>query len=491
MTAGRTPGERTLGDVDALFRSLADDDVAPGVAYGVIGRTGLIHAGGHGRVAAGGSRPDAATAFRIASMTKSFTAASVMLLAERGALSLADPISRHVPEFAAVRLPTSDSPQVTVGMLLSMSGGLPTDDAWADRQESMSREDFGRLLTDGVRFAAVPGTVYEYSNLGYAILGCMVAGASGLTYHEFVERHLIGPLGLTSTGFAAPAGARGGIATGHVRRDGHWEALPFSAPGVFSAIGGLFSTVEDLTRWVCWLADAFPPRDDEDPGPLSRASRRTMQQVQRVIPPSGDGEPTTLGYGFGLVIERDPVWGTVVSHNGGYPGFGSHMRWHPATGLGVVTLANARYVTGSAKAVAALRAVLTDVADPPARTDFWPETLTARAAVERLLRDWNPAEATSLFADNVELDLSLNHRQARIERMTETVGPLLEPTPSDELIRSDSPGHLVWNVHGTRGVLRCEIELNPQNPPKIQTLDVTIDERTPSTADAVPETTTT
>ena len=181
---------RAFDDVDAAFRPLVDEDVAPGVAWGVVDRTGLVHAAGHGVVRDQGPCPDATTAFRIASMTKSFTAASIMILVERGALRLADPVSRYVPEFAAVRLPTDDSPQLTIEMLMSMSSGLPTDDAWADRQESMSREEFGRLLSSGVRFARAPDSRYEYTNLAFAVLGCVVAAASGQSYHEFVDQEL-------------------------------------------------------------------------------------------------------------------------------------------------------------------------------------------------------------------------------------------------------------------------------------------------------------
>ncbi|HEX3731666.1 MAG TPA: serine hydrolase domain-containing protein [Mycobacteriales bacterium] len=156
LSARRAPSSRTLDDVDARFRSLVDDDVVPGISYGVVNRAGIVRTAGHGVAREPGPRPDATTAFRIVSMTKSFTAAAIMILVEQGALSLTDPVSRFVPEFGALRLPTSDSPQVAIGMLLSMSGGLPTDDAWADRQESMSRDAFGRLLTDGVRFVTPP-----------------------------------------------------------------------------------------------------------------------------------------------------------------------------------------------------------------------------------------------------------------------------------------------------------------------------------------------
>jgi CubicO group peptidase (beta-lactamase class C family) len=461
------PAGRVLDEADAAFRSLVDDGHTPGICYAVVGREGILRAAGHGVTRAGGPAPGAGTAFRIASMTKSFTAAAILLLAERGALAPADPVSRYVPEFGAVRLPTSDAPPVTVGMLLTMSGGLPTDDAWADRQESMDREEFGRLLAAGIRFVSTPGTAYEYSNLGYALLGCVVEAASQLSYREFVERNLIGPLGLTSTGFDASVPAPGGIATGHAWLDGRWEAQPFSPPGVFSAIGGLFSTVEDLARWVRWLADAFPARDGADAGPLSRASRREMQQIHRLVP--GEG---AVGYGYGLKAEHDPEHGLVVSHSGGYPGFGSHMRWHPGTGLGVIVLSNARYVTGRPQATAALRALLAGAARPGPAAALWPETVQARLAVERLVRDWDPAVAGAWFAGNLALDLDLPHRRAHIRDLVAAAGPLLDPAPPGELLRSDSPAHAVWPIRGANGTLRCEIRLNPQDPPRIQTLEL-------------------
>jgi CubicO group peptidase (beta-lactamase class C family) len=481
------PNGRTLDEVDKIFRSLVDEEVVPGISYGVVSREGLVHAAGHGVVREQGPCPEATTAFRIASVSKSFTAASIMLLVQRGALSLMDPVGRFVPEFRAVRLPTSDSPEVTVGMLLSMSGGLPADDAWADRQESMSRGAFGRLLNNGIRFVTAPGTTYEYSNLGFALLGCVVEAASELPYRDFVEQHLISPLGMSSTGFDTSVAAPGGIATGHMRLDGRWQAVPFSSPGVFSAIGGLFSTVEDLCLWVRWLGDAFPAREDEDTGPLCRALRREMQQAHRAIPPTrravdGANDPAVIasGYGYGLVIDHDLRWGDVVSHSGGYPGFGSHMRWHPGTGLGILALANGRYAPCEAKASAALQAVLSDAKAPSGRVTLWPETIHARATVERLLREWDTTLADIWFADNVEMDLDVSHRRSQIRSLVDTVGPLLDPTSSDLLIRSDSPAHVVWGIPGARGLLRCEIRLNPQNPPKIQTLVVTVDDSSPS-----------
>ena len=107
--------------------------------------------------------------------------------------------------------------------------------------------------------------------------------------------------------------------------------------------------------------------------------------------------------------------------------------------------------------------------------------------MERLLRGWDGAVVAAWFADNMELDLDPAHRRAAIEELVAAVGPLLEPPSPDGIVRSDSPAHLVWRVRGARGVLRCEIRLNPQDPPKIQSLEVTVDARPPARERAAAE----
>jgi hypothetical protein len=129
-----------------------------------------------------------------------------------------------------------------------------------------------------------------------------------------------------------------------------------------------------------------------------------------------------------------------------------------------------------------LQALLSDAEAPSGRVTLWPETIRARAAVERLLREWDTTLADTWFADNVEMDLDVSHRRSQIRNLVDTVEPLPDPTSPDELIRSDSPAHVVWGIPGVRGMLRCEIRLNPENPPRIQTLVVTVDDSSPSNA---------
>ncbi len=126
----------------------------PGVAWGLVADGALAASGGAGAVRVrpdgtpAGPVPDADSVFRIASMTKSFTATAVLALRDDGRLGLDEPVTAHVPELADVRLPTADSPVLTVRHLLTMSGGLPTDDPWGDRQQELGADDVRRVPAD-------------------------------------------------------------------------------------------------------------------------------------------------------------------------------------------------------------------------------------------------------------------------------------------------------------------------------------------------------
>jgi CubicO group peptidase (beta-lactamase class C family) len=172
----------------------------PGLAYGVVRDGQLIHSRGLGTVRVGEDRsPDAGSVFRIASMTKSFTAATILLLRDEGRLRLDDPVGQVVPELVDLRGPTADSPVITIRHLLTMTAGFPTDDPWGDRQQGLDLDRFADLLRDGISFAWAPGMRFEYSNLGYGILGRIITNVAGREYREVVRDRFLEPLGMRST----------------------------------------------------------------------------------------------------------------------------------------------------------------------------------------------------------------------------------------------------------------------------------------------------
>ena len=216
--------------IDTIAHSFSEHHArgaSPSVVWAVFDRTSLLHTDARG-VLADGSIPGPDTAYRIASCTKSFTAAAILALRDEGRIGLDDPITRFVPAFSSVTLPTSDSPVPTIRMLLTMSGGLPTDDPWGDRQEAISDAELDALLHRGLSFDSIPGTRFAYSNLGYALLGRVISQASGIEYREFITHRFLTPLGLQQTGFDSTVPARAGVALGARWLDGAWEYLPFS-----------------------------------------------------------------------------------------------------------------------------------------------------------------------------------------------------------------------------------------------------------------------
>jgi CubicO group peptidase (beta-lactamase class C family) len=477
MSTGVRLDDDIRGALHALAAERAEHHRAPAVAYGVIGDGRLLAAGGVGDPGDGAGPPDERTLFRIASMTKSFTAAAVLRLRDAGRLHLDDPAAKHVPAAGGLRPPTSDSPAITVRHLLSMSAGLATDDPWADRHLDVAPPELLRWLHEGASFAAAPGTVFEYSNLGYGVLGQVVEAVAGMRLQDYVSRHFLEPLGLADTVWEA-ARARPGARLARPYRAVDGVAVLDAEPlgdGAIAPMGGLWSTAADLAVWVAFLADAFPPRDGADEGPLRRASRREMQQATRAIPAAlvrdevdGPLRIAAGGYGMGLEVREHLQLGTVITHSGGLPGFGSNMRWLPDRGVGVVGLANVTYVPMAALTRDALELLHERGALPPVAARSAPALERTAAELAALLSGWDDARAARLFADNVALDDPLDRRAAQAARLRALHGAL-----TVESVTAERATRGLAQLRGERGRVRVSFQLSPRPDGRVQKYDVT------------------
>ncbi len=186
-----------MPEVDSLFRTFARENRVPGIAYGVLIDGKLVHTGTVGLRDVSRNAPvDSASIFRIASMTKSFTALSILKLRDDGKLSLDDPAERYVPELAGLAYPTTDSPRLTIRHLLSHSEGFPEDNPWGDQQLNRTDDEMTAMMRSGIPFSNPPGIAYEYSNYGFAILGRVITRVTGQPYpsvhqatHSRTARH--------------------------------------------------------------------------------------------------------------------------------------------------------------------------------------------------------------------------------------------------------------------------------------------------------------
>ncbi len=466
---------------DPLFAHQMDTDPLPGCVYGVVAGGRLVHWAAWGTTDLDREKsPGPDTVFRIASMTKSFTAAAVLSLRDDARLRLDDPVVHYLPELAGA---TAD-PRVTLRHLLTMTAGFTTDDPWGDRQQDLDPDSFLRFLRSGPSTGWQPGEAYEYSNLGYAVLGVVVERVTGQPYRQVVEELVLAPMALGSTSFSPDAAPAERMAVGYVRRGDAWVPEPYAGYGAFAPMGGLFSTVRDLASWVATMvaADTGQPVS----GRVDAHTLREMQHSARLVDadlayatPDASPELRVRGYGYGLV-EEFHAEGRTVGHSGGYPGFGSHMRWHPASGLGIVALGNRTYAPMTRVATEALRALVRATAPETRRrrTSSVPRARAAQGAVEHLLESWDDDLVTEWFADNMAADEPLPSRRAWFEQIRERHGrlrrePSTRPTcgVAGEPV---SPAQCSWwlaDEHGGR--VRVDLLLSPHPEPLIQWLVVT------------------
>jgi CubicO group peptidase (beta-lactamase class C family) len=466
-----------FGDIDGMFAEFAKRAHVPGAAWGIVVDGKLVHSSAAGvRDVATNAPVDADTVFRIASMTKSFTAMAILKLRDEGKLSLDDPAERHVPELKDLRYPTTDSPRITIRHLLTHSEGFPEDNPWGDQQLSESEAELSRMMLSGIPFSNAPGIAYEYSNYGFAILGRIVSNVSGKAYDEYIGENILRPLGMSSTTMhpsKVPADRR---AVGYRWEDERWKEEPALPHGSFGAMGGMLTSIRDLSRYVAALLDAFPPRDGPETGPIRRSSLREMQQAWR---PSAtrvtrNASTNTIGltagsYGYGLGVTQTCEFRTMVAHGGGLPGYGSLMRWLPESGVGIIAFGNVTY-TGWGTVVndAFARLALTGGLEP--RQPVPSDSLTSASnAVSRLIMQWDDGLADRIAAENLFLDRSKERRRKEIEDLRARVGTCSLPDGFD-IVENALRGQ--WTMSCEGGKLQVAITLAPTTPPGVQFLSV-------------------
>ncbi len=465
--------ESALPEVDRIFRKFAADRKITGMVWGVVIDGRLAHVASSGvRDRVSGAPVDAETVFRIASMTKSFTALAILKLRDEGKLSLEDPVSKWIPEFANMPLPTRDSAPLRIRNLLSHSAGLPEDNPWGDQQLAASDADMTRWLKLGIPFSTPPDTRYEYSNYAFGLLGRVVTRAAGMPYDQYVQREILDKLGMTSSTFAfstVPADKR---ATGYrLRPDGTYMEEPPLPHGAFGSMGGLLTTANDLGKYVAFQLSAWPARDDADTGPVRRASVREMQHLWRpanlsVSHAGGVLQATSGGYGYGLRISSTCRFETVVGHSGGLPGFGSYMVWLPDYGVGLFAMTNLTYAGPTAAANLAIDALMNSGGLQKRELPASPVLTQARERIWKLWQSWDDNDARAIAAGNLFLDAPIAQRRAEMSQLQQQVGACKSAGPviAENWLRGQ------FNLSCESGTVGVFFTMAPTQPPTVQHL---------------------
>jgi CubicO group peptidase (beta-lactamase class C family) len=312
--------------------------------------------------------------YACASITKTFTSASVLLLRDEGKLDLEDPLAKHLPE-AAHGAPT-------LRRLLAHASGLqrePPGEIWETLEFPGEEELLARL--GEAEQVLPPSAAWHYSNLAYALLGHAVARVSGRPFHDYVRERLLEPLGLEHTTWGpTPAAALPYFVEPYsdaVRRE------PVLEVGGKGGESGLYSTVGDLARWGSFLCDP-------DEAILAPASVAEMHDVQIMAEPDW-----TLGWGLGIELWRrgERVFG---GHTGGFPGFVSIVVYSRRDRTGAVVLTNSG--TWDALSRTGIDLVEAGLEELPFDLEPWTPEEQSPAEIEPLLGRWWSEGSETVFS---------------------------------------------------------------------------------------------
>lgn len=472
--------ERTFPEVEEIFRRHAEENYYPGFVYGVVVDDSLVFSGAAGTVNLDTEQPvTAGSAFHIASMTKSFTAMAILKLRDEGKLSVLDPVARYIPEWAGQEYLTKDAPPVTIQNLMTMTSGLPEDNPWADRQLEESEEAFLNMIREGLSFSNIPSYQFEYSNLGYAMLGTIITRVSGMPYQRYITEEIFLPLGMTHTYWEYEEVPDSLLAQGYRWEEETWKEEPMLHTGAFGAIGGMITTLDDFSKYVAFHLAAWPPRNDPETGPVKRSTVREMHvpTMPRLYPDNTDdnGTPCPLlsGYGYGLGIRKDCRDLTRISHGGGLPGYGCEYRFFPDYGIGVISFSNRTYASTGAANAEAMQLILEQSDIQPRELPVSP-ILEARARqVRSLINTWDEELGKEMLAENFFLDKSRELRMKEVAELMDAAGEIKAVDPLD-----------AWNqlrgtflMRGEKKNLRVLFTLSPEKDPKVQGLYFRLEDR--------------
>lgn len=461
-------------DIKLLMREHIAERKIPGVAYGVVMNNELIIADAIGLIDLEKQTASATDAvFRIASMSKSFTAMAILKLRDEGKLSLDDFAEDYIPEMRNLNYLTSDAPPIRIFNLLTMSAGFPEDNPWGDRQLDESDQMLMDLMNSGANFSSVTGLRYEYSNTGFALLGNIITRVSGMPYQDYITNNILQPLGMTNTYWEFDDAPADKLVLGYRWEDEQWKLEPMLHDGAFGAMGGLLTTIEDFSKYVSFHLSAWPPRSGPDNGPVRRSSLREMHNptFARLNTRSTDinGEPcaSMVAYGFGLRITKYCNGMVQVGHGGALPGFGSNYVFYPEYGVGIMAFGNRTY-TGPYPLRKIEQRLFGGDNLLPRKLPVSDILETRTAQVAELIQTWDPALEKEILAENFFLDWSKEYRKSEIDKVLAQAGAITSIDPINNY--NELRGR--FEIQAENGTIEVFYTLTPEADPKVQRLDV-------------------
>jgi CubicO group peptidase (beta-lactamase class C family) len=441
-------GERTASKkhreavylLETWIESVIDFDRLPGMSIAVVHDQELVYAKGFGYVDVEKRvKATPGTIYSICSISKLFTAIALMQLRDAGRLSLDDLVSEHLPWFAPEMVNPGARPP-TLGDLLRHSSGLPTEPdftVWSEPDLLYpSREDLIERVSS-LKMSYPTNTNFNYSNLGYSLLGEVVSVVSGMDYRDCMQQNILEPLGLEATTPYLPKdllGSKMAIGYGRWPRKGSRVEITSCDARALTPARGFASTVTDLAEFAMWQFRVLDGKDDDV---LSQQTLREMQTVQWSDP--------EWGFGFSIWHMDDSDF---VGHQGGCPGYKSQIILCPEEKIAVVAMVNA---TDAPQFTLVFRAyeIMAPVLKAPSDKEEGPREWTNYTGYYTADKSWSEAELLewdgSLAVMWVPTDnpvgslTSLRHVEGNVFRQVRSDGKL----GKHYVFKTDAEGNIV------------------------------------------------
>jgi CubicO group peptidase (beta-lactamase class C family) len=364
--------------IDGIIISALNQNALAGIAAGIVRDGELVYAKGFGIADAARAAPVTAnTAFRIGSISKTFTAIGLMQLWEEGRFKLDDPVRNYLKAYQLIE--RADAPPVTFRHLLTHTGGIGELRTITDLARPIiglgarpgQLPKLSEYYRGGLRVGVAPGTKWAYANHGFATLGQLLEDISGRPFNEYMTERVFAPLGMSRTDYLLSDKIRGSLAQGYQVKRGMLKPLPYVDIAVGPA-GSVFSSVNEMAKYVIALLGGGA----NDYGRVLKPETLAM-----MTSPQYEIDPRLPAMGLAFMLGHEEGH-KVVGHNGGWPGFLSSMWIAPERAVGVISFINTtrRMAASSPLGPALMRAVLELPPTPAAASTpilehpfLWPE----------------------------------------------------------------------------------------------------------------------
>ncbi|MHA8060653.1 serine hydrolase domain-containing protein [Aquirufa beregesia] len=461
-----------IPQIDQLFKQYVEKEKLPSAVYGLVYQGKLVHSQSIGLANIKQQIPASSQMdYRIASMTKSFTTMAILKLRDEGKLHLDEPAHHYIPELKNQRYVTKDAPEITIRHLMTHAAGFPEDNPWGDRQLGISEKAFSDMLQQGISFSNNPGVSFEYSNMGFALLGSIIKKVSGKPYQTYINEHILQPLGMTHTYWEYMDVPKNQLALGYRWINQTWVEQPLEHDGAYGAMGGLITTMEDFSHYVAFHLTAWPERDDPESGPIKRSSVREMQFPWNFISvnahqkyPNGQVGQNFNAYAYGLSFTKDYANRTSISHSGGLPGFGSNWRIFPDYNMGIISFSNLTYANMGSINMKVIDSLINSTGLQKRTTPVSAILKKRQQELMKILPHWNQAESSGIFAINFFSDYFTAVLKKEAEALFEKVGSIKKV--HDMIPENQLRGK--FRIEGEKGDLEVSFTLSPENPALIQ-----------------------